>query len=100
MALARQDPDELPWLLTYRHLQNGSLEFLKEHTTVKKYNSTVDFENLLKVVRKLFTVSLPLILIAFIIPNAFTNVTIHTSYCKYIYTPFYSTSKISNIETN
>ena len=57
MELAKQDPDELPWLLTYGHLQNASLEFLKEHTTVEKYNSTADFENLLKVVRKLFTVS-------------------------------------------
>ena len=62
VKLAKQDRDELPWLLTYGHLQNRSRAFLREWLRndthlFDQYNSTADFEILLKIVRKLFVVS-------------------------------------------
>lgn len=58
VELAKQDRDELSWLLIYGHLQYTSRVFLDEtEAQYDQYNSTADFEDLLKLVRKLFVVS-------------------------------------------
>lgn len=61
IAISSQDVDELPWLLTYRHIQTISKRFLDERMKPRtylydEYNTTEDFYHLFQLVRKLFTV--------------------------------------------